>query len=85
MAEVVALLFSKEAWEGIYEYRKIYERIMYVKVKRGDRKMVVVSLYAPQTNKEKEKERFWRELGDCIETFKRDESVMAVGDMNAKV
>lgn len=37
-----------------------------------------------QTNKEEKRECFWEELGDCIETFKTDERVMVLGDINAK-
>ena len=81
----VAVLMSKEMWEGMYEHKEINERIMYVKVKTGGKKLVFVSVYIPAEGNKEERERYWEELGECIESFKVGEKVIVLGDMNAKV
>ena len=81
----VAVVLHDEMWDCVVEHKEINERMMYIKMKMGNEKLVLVNVYAPQSQDREDSERFWMELGECVESFGRREKVMIVGDMNAKV
>ena len=44
-----------------------------------------ISAYVPGSEKSEEIEEFWNELSECIWNFGRNESVIVLGDLNARV
>ena len=45
-----------------------------------------ISAYGPGSEKsEEEIEEFWKELSECVGSFGRNESVVVLGDLNARV
>ena len=45
-----------------------------------------ISAYGPGIEKsEEEIEEFWNELSECVGSFSRNESVVVLGDSNARV
>ena len=45
-----------------------------------------ISTYGPGSERSKEEiEEFWNELSECVWSFGRSESVVVVGDLNARV
>ena len=48
--------------------------------------MVFISAYGPGREKsEEEITEFWNELSECVESFGRNESVVVIRDLNARV
>ena len=55
-----------------------------MKIKR--KSWVFMSAYGPGgENSEEEKEEFWSELIECVGSFDRNESVVVLRDLNARV
>ena len=47
---------------------------------------VFISTYGPGSEKsEEEIEEFWNELSECVGSFDRNESVVVLGELNARV
>ena len=45
-----------------------------------------ISAHGPGSEKsEEEREEFWNELSECVGSFGRNESVVVLGDLNARV
>ena len=45
-----------------------------------------ISAYGPGSEKSEEQiEEFWNELNECVESFGRNESVVVLADLNARV
>ena len=50
------------------------------------KRWVFISAYEPGSEKsEEEIEEFWNELSECVGSFGRNESVVGLGDLNARV
>ena len=78
--EGVAILLSEWLLRCVVEW-KVSSRLMWVRVK-----IVFMSAYGPGgENSEEEKEEFWSELIECVGSFDRNESVVVLRDLNARV
>ena len=61
-------------------------RLMWVRVKIERQRWVFISAYALGSERsEQEIEEFWSELSDCVGSFGRNESVVVLVDLNARV
>ena len=84
--EGVAILVSEEVRRCVTEWREVSSRLMWVKLKFGQEKWVIVSAYGPGSEfHQEEVQRFWDELGDCVGSFGDDFNVIVLGDLNARV
>lgn len=84
--EGVGIILSERMIECVVEWKEVNSRLMWVKVKLGKEKWVFVSAYGPGSEKSmQDREQFWRELNACIGGFGRNESVVLLGDLNARV
>ena len=70
-------------WNG---RREVSSRLMWVKVKIEREMWVFISAYGPGSEQSEEQiGEFWNELNDCVWSFCRNESVVVLGDLNARV
>lgn len=84
--EGVGIVMRKEVWEKVREWRQVSSRVMWVRVKFGGERWVFICAYAPVNGaREEERERFWNELNECWESFRVNEKVCLLGDLNARV
>ena len=81
-----ALLLSSRL-RCVVEWKEVPSRLMWVRVKIERESWVFMSTYGPgQSEKgEEEIEEFWNELSECVGGFGRNESVVVLGDLNARV
>lgn len=61
-------------------FKEINERMRYVTLKVGEEKLVVVSVYIAQAQEMKQRECLRKDLGDCTESLKVEEKLMAMVD-----
>ena len=84
--EGVAILLSEEIRGCVTEWREVSPRLMWVKLKFGQEKWVIVSAYGPGSEKDDiVRDQFWNELGDCVASFGDNINVVVLGDLNARV
>src|SRR5215469_8772354 len=84
--EGVGLIMKNEAWDLVYESKCVTSRIMWVKMKIGNEKWVMVSVYGPGSEKSREERLgFWECLERVLLGFGVNQKVCVLGDMNAKV
>ena len=84
--EGVAVLLSQEMWESVIECKEVNSRLMWVRLKVGGERWVIISAYGPGSERcEEERNGFWEELSECIGSFEERERVVVLGDLNARV
>ena len=84
--EGVALIVRKEMSECVREWKEVSSRLMWVRMRFGVERWVFVSVYGPGKDREnKEMQEFWIDVEECINGFDRNENVVVLGDMNARV
>ena len=84
--EGVAILVSEEVSGCVTEWREVSSRLMWVGLKFGQERWVIVSAYGPGKEKHpNEVDQFWEELRDCVNSFDDNINVMVLGDLNARV
>ena len=84
--EGVALIVRKELSDCVKEWKEVSSRLMWVRMRFGVEKWVFVSVYGPGKDREEEEmQDFWTDVGECIQGFDRNENVVVLGDMNARV
>ena len=72
----------------VVEWKEVLSRLMWVRVKieRERESCVFISAYGLDSEKsEEEIEKFWNELSECVGSFGRNESMVVLGDLNARV
>ena len=84
--EGVAMLLSEWMQKRVIEWKEVSSRLMWVKVRFGRECWAFVSAYGPDSGKdENERENFWNDLTECVESLKRNSYVVVLGDLNARV
>ena len=64
--EGVAILMSERMWNLMVEYKVVSSRIVWMKIKIGGCKLVIVSTYGPGSeHSEDVRADFWESLNDC--------------------
>ena len=70
----------------VVEWKEVSSRLIWVRVKIYRESLVFISAYGSGSEKSKEEiEEFWNELSKCVGSFGRNESVVVLGDLNARV
>ena len=84
--EGVALLVSPDVQNGVMEWKEVSSRLMWMKVKFGQEIWVFVSAYGPGSEREEEeRETFWKDVDECLQSFGANVNVVLLGDLNARV
>ena len=84
--EGVALLLNGRLMRCVVEWNEVSSRLKWVRVKIERESCVFISAYGPCCEKSGvEIEEFWNELNECVGSFGRKESVVVLGDLNARV
>ena len=84
--EGVAILVNEEVRGCVTEWREVSSRLMWVGLKFGQERWVIVSAYGPGKEKDpNEVDQFWEELRDCVNSFGDNINVIVLGDLNARV
>ena len=84
--EGVAILVSEEVKEWVVEWREVSSRLMWVKLRIGQKTWVVISAYGPGSERNMvERDQFWDSLEGCIAGMDDDVTVVLLGDLNARV
>ena len=84
--EGVALLLSERLLRCVVEWKNVSSWLMWVRVKIERESWVSISAYGPCSERsEEEIEEFWSELSECVGGFGRNESVVELGNLNARV
>ena len=84
--EGVALLLSAEVLKCAVEWKEVSSRLMWVKVKFGSEIWVFLSAYGPGSERdEAERENFWNEVDDILQSFGQRVNIVLLGDLNARV
>ena len=82
----VALLLSARLLQYVEEWKLISGRLMWVRLNINKECWVFVCAFGPGSeNNNNEIQKFWYELTECVASFKRNEYVVVLGDLNARV
>ena len=84
--EGVALLLSEWLLRSVVEWKGVSSRLMWVRVTIERESWELISAYRRGSERsKKEIEEFRSELRECVGSFGRNESVVVLGDLNARV
>ena len=68
------------------EWSEVSSRLIYVIMKIGESKYIIVGVYGQGPERKKEEcESFWYDLGELVGSFKSDEIACVLWDPNARV
>ncbi|KAK3532898.1 hypothetical protein QTP70_002251 [Hemibagrus guttatus] len=82
----VGVVLKEEFVRNVLEVKRVSDRVMSLKLEIEGVMLNVVSGYAPQVGCElEEKERFWRELDEVMESIPTGERVVIGADLNGHV
>ena len=83
---VKSLLRNEWLLRCVVEWKEVSSRHMCDRVKIERASWVFISAYGPGSeSSEEEIEEFWSELSECVRSFGRNESVVVLWDLNARV
>ena len=84
--EGVSIIFSPEVQKRVIEWQEVSSRLMWVKVKFRREIWAFVSAYGPGSERgDEEREDFWSDVEECLESFGPEVKVVLLGDLNARV
>ena len=82
----VGVILSKAYIGRVLEVKRVSDRMMYMKLDIDGVMMIVISLYAPQVGcLMEEKDKFWTDLDDVVESIPKEERVVIGADLNGHV
>jgi len=82
----VGFLVREDVWNTVGEVIEVSSRILGLFVKVGKKDIWMFQVYAPVNDATKgEKEKFWKDLRDVIETKRRSAQIVVLGDLNGRV
>ena len=82
----VAIMISQEAVKSLMEWTPINKRIITARFYTKHRKVTIIQVHAPHNEREdKEKEQFYQELQEVVDSCNRNDIIIVIGDLNAKV
>ncbi|XP_060069976.1 craniofacial development protein 2-like [Ylistrum balloti] len=84
--EGVAVLISQKAVTSLMEWTPINKRIITVRFYSRSRRIISIQVYSPHNVKEDpEKEQFYQELQEIVDGCSKNDTIIIMGDLNAKV
>ncbi|XP_044766150.1 craniofacial development protein 2-like [Coccinella septempunctata] len=84
--EGVALMIHKKLTQNIRECKYVSSRIVATKLRSQGKKVNIIGVYSPENCKpEAERTSFYETLQETIDTIPRNETVILMGDFNARV
>ena len=76
----------EELAESVLEVKRVSDRLMAIKLEVKRSILNIVSTYAPQVNNSmEEKNDFWEDLDDLIESISTEERIVLGADLNGNV
>ena len=81
----VGILIRKELKARIIGYTWYNERLITVKIKSGRSHYYIIGAYAPNEGQTQETEEFYLELQNCINKAGKNDYVLIMGDLNARI
>ena len=79
-------MLSEEYIGRVLEVKRVSDRMMYMTLDIDGVMMTVISAYAPQVGcLIEEKDKFWRDLDDVVESIPKEERVVIGADFNRHV
>ena len=82
----VAIMISQEAVKSLMEWTPINKRIITARFYSKYRKVTIIQVHAPHNEKEDlEKEQFYLELQEVVDGCNKNDIIIVMGDLNAKV
>ncbi|XP_022795603.1 craniofacial development protein 2-like [Stylophora pistillata] len=82
----VAIMISQEAVKSPMEWTPINKRIITARFYSSCRRLTIVQVYAVHNEREdEEKEQFYQELQEVIDGCKKNDIIIVMEDLNAKV
>ena len=82
----VGVILSEEYIGRVLEVKRVSDRMMYMKLDIDGVMMIVISAYAPQVGcLMEEKDKFWTDLDEVVESIPKEERVMIGADFNGHV
>src|ERR1700755_3177614 len=84
--EGVAIVMRDEWWSCVKARGRMGARIVWVRLRLRREYWVFICAYAPVVGaNERERERFWESLSECVGSFDGRDHVCLLGDLNARV
>ncbi|XP_062580909.1 craniofacial development protein 2-like [Saccostrea cucullata] len=77
-------MISQQAMKSLKEWTPVSKRIMTARFYSRCRRVSVIQAYAPN-NEEEEKDKFYQELQETLDGCNKNEIIIIMGDLNAKV
>ena len=82
----VALMISQRAVKSLMEWTPINQRIITARFYSRYRRLTIIQVYGPHNEREKEeKEQFYQELQEAVDSCNKNDIIIIMGDLNAKV
>ena len=82
----IGMVVREELAESVLEVKRVSNRLMAMKLEVKGSILNVVSAYAPQVNNSmKEKNDFWEDLDELMESVSKKERIILGADLNGQV
>ena len=82
----VAIMMSQQAVKSLMEWTPVSKRIIVARFFSRFRKVSIIQVYAPHNEKlDEEKDQFYQELQEVIDGCNKNDIIIVMGDLNAKV
>ena len=82
----VGLMLNREAANALIGWNPVSERILTARLQSRHSKTTIITVYAPtEEATEEEKDDFYLQCQDTLNTIPRSEIVLLIGDLNAKI
>ena len=82
----VGVILKEDYIARVLEVKRVYDRMMYMKLDIEGVMMTVISAYAPQVwCLREEKDKFWTDLDEVVESIPKEERVVIGADFNGHV
>ena len=82
----VAIMMNQEASKSLMEWTPVSKSIITARFYSKYRKVTVIQVYAPHNERDvEEKNSFYQELQDVLDSCNRNDILIVLGDFNAKV
>ena len=82
----ISIVMKEELAESVLEAKRVSDRLMTMKLEVKESILNIVGAYAPQVNNSmKEKNSFWEDLDELIESISKEERIVLGADLNGHV